>query len=338
MTMMERPRIAIIPGDPGGIGPELIARLLNTENVSQAADILLVGDRHVFAGGGQVAGLDFEMNPVNPLVDDWTRSERFPLDEMVTIDPADVRVAEVSEAGGRSSLLSLDRAMYLARKGIIDGFLFGPFNKAAMHLAGLNQSDELKYMAAKLEVANYTSELNVLDGFWTSRVTSHIPLREVADTISERRIHEAVHLIDRVLRQSGIKRPRISVAAVNPHAGDQGNFGTEEIEIIAPAVRQLQLAQMSVDGPWPSDTIFLKALAKEADAVVTMYHDQGQIALKLLGFDRGVSVLGGLPFPVVTPAHGTAFDIAGEGRANVGAMHAAFNLICEMARPATGGA
>ncbi len=142
-----------------------------------------------------------------------------------------------------------------------------------------------------------------------ARFTSHIPLRAVVDTISEERIHEAVHLIDRILRKSGVSRPRISVAALNPHAGDGGNFGREEIDIIEPAVRKLARSQMSVDGPWPSDTVFRKALTKEVDAVVTMYHDQGQIALKLLGFDRGVSVQGGLPFPVATPAHGTAFEI-----------------------------
>jgi len=120
------------------------------------------------------------------------------------------------------------------------------------------------------------------------------------------------------------------VAALNPHAGDGGNFGREEIDIIAPAVQSLQAAGLPVDGPWPSDTVFLKAIAKEIDAVVTMYHDQGQIALKLLGFSRGVTVQGGIPFPVTTPAHGTAFDIAGQGKANLGATRAAFDLACKM--------
>ena len=150
------------------------------------------------------------------------------------------------------------------------------------------------------------------------------------DYITTHRISEAVHLIDKTLRQSGLSRPRLSVAALNPHAGDNGNFGMEEIEVITPAVQHLQNEQVNVDGPWPSDTVFLKAKAGEVDGIITMYHDQGQIALKLMGFDRGVTVQGGIPFPVTTPAHGTAFDIAGTGTADVKAMVAAFDVACNM--------
>lgn len=324
-----KPKIGIIPGDPSGIGPELIARLLTSEGVAEAADILLIGDAHVFQSGQSVADCSYEMTPVDTTAD-WTNAPDFALHAMETIAPEDVCVAEVTKAGGSSVLRTLDQALAFVQSGVIDAIVFGPFNKAAMHLAGLRHDDELHYMAEKLGVTNYISELNTLDGMWTSRVTSHIPLRDVADTISEERVTEAVHLINNVLRRSGVVRPRISVAAINPHAGDGGNFGTEEIDILEPTVKKLAGGQMSIDGPWPSDTVFLKAVAKEIDAVVTMYHDQGQIALKLLGFDRGVTVQGGLPFPVSTPAHGTAFDIAGQGRADVGATRAAFDIACDM--------
>ena len=120
------------------------------------------------------------------------------------------------------------------------------------------------------------------------------------------------------------------MAALNPHAGDNGNFGMEEIEVITPTVETLRHQQLNIDGPWPSDTVFLKAKAGEVDGIITMYHDQGQIALKLMGFDRGVTVQGGIPFPVTTPAHGTAFDIAGSGTADVGATRAAFDIACDM--------
>ena len=327
---MAKPRIGIIPGDPSGIGPELVARLLAEDGVKEAADILLIGDAHVFEAGQTVAGVTVELTPLDAEAQDWTGAAPIPLHAMETIAPEDVKVAEATQASGASVLRTLDTALAFTSQGIVDAFVFAPFNKAAMHLAGLGHDDELHYMAEKLGVEGYISELNTLDGIWTSRVTSHIPLRAVADVISEERIHEAVHLIDTVLRRSGLKRPRISVAALNPHAGDGGNFGTEEIDILEPAVRKLAETQMSVDGPWPSDTVFLKAVAKEIDAVVTMYHDQGQIALKLLGFDRGVTVQGGLPIPVTTPAHGTAFDIAGRGRADVGAMRAAFDIALDM--------
>lgn len=325
-----KPKIGIIPGDPSGIGPELIARLLNEPGVAEAADILLIGDTHVFEAGKKVAGLSFDLNAVDGLNEDWTNSASIACHALDTIATENVQNATVTEAGGASVLRTLDIALEFAQKGIIDAIVFGPFNKASMHMAGLGHDDELHYMAEKLGVKTYVSELNTLDGIWTSRVTSHVALRDVAEMITEERVSEAVYLIHNTLRRAGLQRPRISVAALNPHAGDGGNFGTEEIDILEPTVKKLAGGQMSIDGPWPSDTVFLKAVAKEIDAVVTMYHDQGQIALKLLGFDRGVTVQGGLPIPVSTPAHGTAFDIAGQGRADVGATRAAFDIACDM--------
>jgi 4-hydroxythreonine-4-phosphate dehydrogenase len=325
-----KPRIGIIPGDPNGIGPELIARLLAEDGVVEAADILLIGDAHVFQAGQELADCEHVLTPVDAMVGDWQLAQGFAHYSMNTIAADQVETAQANLAGGTSVLKTLDQALEFAQSGIIDAIVFAPFNKAAMHMAGLGHDDELHYMAEKLGVTGYISELNTLDGIWTSRVTSHIALRDVADMITEDRIAEAVRLIHNTLRRSGLARPRISVAALNPHAGDGGNFGTEEINILEPAVAKLAAGQMAVDGPWPSDTVFLKAVAKEIDAVVTMYHDQGQIALKLLGFDRGVTVQGGLPVPVATPAHGTAFDIAGQGRADVGATRAAFDIACNM--------
>lgn len=321
-------RIGIIPGDPSGIGPELVAKLL-ASGMTEGADILLIGDDHVFQRGAETAGADLPLRRVDAAVD-WTALPQWAWDPLETIAPAHVRVGEAKEASGASVLRTLDRALDLARDGHIDAIVFAPFNKAAMHLAGLGHEDELHYMATRLGVGNYISELNTLDGIWTSRVTSHIPLKDVAATIDQARICEAVALIDQTLRRSGLARPRISVAALNPHAGDGGNFGTEEIDVIRPAVERMAGRQCAVDGPWPSDTVFLKARAGEIDAIVTMYHDQGQIALKLMGFDRGVTVQGGLPFPVATPAHGTAFDIAGKGIADPGAIAAAFAVARDM--------
>lgn len=323
------PKIGIIPGDPSGIGPELIARLL-AEDCADAASILLIGDRHVFEQGQAQAGIPHEMVDIDATAQDFTTLPRFALHALDTIAPEDVTLAQSTFASGNSTLRALDKALEFAQAGIIDAIVFGPFNKASMHMAGLGHADELHYMAEKLGTTGYVSELNTLDGMWTSRVTSHISLKEVADAITGPRIKEATHLIDRTLRRAGYARPRIAVAALNPHAGDGGNFGREEIDVIEPTVREMAQSQMAVDGPWPSDTVFLKVTRGELDAVVTMYHDQGQIALKLLGFDRGVTVQGGLPIPVATPAHGTAFDIVGQGRADVGATVAAFEVACRM--------
>lgn len=323
------PRIGLIPGDPSGIGPELVARLLAEDCIAEA-EVLLIGDRHVFELGQTQAGLSHEMTAVDAAAADWTKVDGLALHEMQTLTPDEVVLAESTEASGRSTLRVLDQALAFVQQGVIDAIVFAPFNKASMHMAGIGHSDELHYMAEKLGVRGYISELNTLDGMWTSRVTSHIALKDVADAIDAHRIEEATHLIDRTLRRAGYARPRIAVAALNPHAGDGGNFGREEIDVIEPVVARMAGGQMAVTGPLPSDTVFLKVTRGEIDAVVTMYHDQGQIALKLLGFDRGVTVQGGLPVPVTTPAHGTAFDIAGRGEADVGATRAAFEIACKM--------
>ncbi|NRA88686.1 MAG: 4-hydroxythreonine-4-phosphate dehydrogenase PdxA, partial [Rhizobiales bacterium] len=260
-----KPRIGIIPGDPSGIGPELVAKLLNETDLIDGADILLIGDSHVFEAGQKVAGLQHKLRKVDAKNAEWRNDtdllDGFAWHEITSIRPDQVKNAQVTEAGGKSVLQSLDLAMDFAQSGIIDAVIFAPFNKASLHMAGMTQDDELHYMADYMGVSNYISELNTLDGMWTSRVTSHIALKDVASKIDEERICEAIGLIDSTLRRSGMKRSRISVAALNPHAGDGGNFGREEIDIIEPAVQKMAAKQMCVDGPWPSDTVFLKAVA-----------------------------------------------------------------------------
>ena len=167
------------------------------------------------------------------------------------------------------------------------------------------------------------TEFNILEGLWNARVTSHIPLvGGIVAPYRSTRSSQALELTATALRAAGFEPPRIGVAALNPHAGDGGNFGREEIDIIEPAVKKAKAKGLPADGPYPADTVFVRAKAGQFDAVLTMYHDQGQIAMKLLGFDRGVTLLGGFPFPICTPAHGTAYDIAGKGIANVGAARA----------------
>lgn len=324
-----KPRIAIIPGDPSGIGPELIAKLLNQEGVQDAANILLIGDEHVWRQGAGQAGLNIDLPQINE--EAIARQQGLAWLPIQTIAPEDVKIAEVSVACGTSSLRSLDKALDLAMAGKVDGILFGPFNKSALTSAGLDAEDEHRYMARYIGFKGYHSEINVLDNLMTTRVTSHIGLKDVAERITATAVENAIGLAEDTFRRTGKERPHIAVAALNPHAGDNGKFGREEIDILQPVIKAAQAKQKHVTGPWPSDTVFLKAQRGEVDAVVTMYHDQGQIAIKLMGFDRGVTVAGGLPIPVVTPAHGTAFDIAGQNKANVGATLQAFNLVVRMA-------
>ncbi len=327
---MNVPKIAIVPGDPSGIGPELIGRLLDSPEVREAADIVLVGDRHLWEQAARQSGCEIPLDTIAP--NEVEAARGLVHVDLSTIAPEEVQLAKVTEAGGRTALRCLNAALDLAQAGHVDGVLFAPFNKAAMTLAGLNAEDEHRYMARYLGFSGYHSEINVLDDLMTTRVTSHIALRDVADNITREGVSRAVHLAEQTLRRSGHERPRIAVVALNPHAGDNGKFGREEIDILVPAIAELQGHQMDVSGPWPSDTVFLKAQRGEVDAVVTMYHDQGQIAIKLMGFERGVTVAGGLPIPIATPAHGTAFDIAGKGKAHVGATRQAFDLLLRMAK------
>ena len=173
--------------------------------------------------------------------------------------------------------------------------------------------------------------MNVLGELWTARVTSHIALAQVAALLTGERVLKAIRLADRTLHRAGYAAPRIAVAALNPHGGEGGLFGREELDIIGPAVAAAQAEGIGAEGPYPADTIFLRARRGAVDAIVCMYHDQGQIAMKLLGFDRGVTVCAGLPVVLATPAHGTAFDIAGQGVANPGALGEAIRVAARLA-------
>jgi 4-hydroxythreonine-4-phosphate dehydrogenase len=200
-----------------------------------------------------------------------------------------------------------------------------------MRLITPGYDDEISFSAEAIGFHGTAKEFNVLDGLWNARVTSHVPLKDVSALLTVDSILENLRLTDRALRASGLAHPRIAVAGLNPHAGDNGSFGREEIDVIAPAVAAGKAEQIGCDGPYPADTVFVRARRGDYDAVLTMYHDQGQIAMKLIGFESGVTMLGGFPFPICTAAHGTAYDIAGKGIANPGAMRNALLLAARMA-------
>jgi 4-hydroxythreonine-4-phosphate dehydrogenase len=330
----EKPVVAVTLGDPAGIGPELVARLLARPETTACANEVLVGDPWLWADGQQVAGVELATDRVASFAEvrgraDTQRAAFLPVQ---TVDAAQVQRSRSDAAGGRSVLQVLDRCMDAAGVGEIDAICFAPLNKHAMKLGGLRHEDELHHFAEYLGVRSYFCEFNTLDGLWTSRISSHVPFAEVPKYITRERIMEAARLMVRSLQASGVAAPRVAVAGLNPHNGEGGTCGREEVDVIAPAVQALQAEGLPVAGPFSADTIFLKARAGEFDAIVTMYHDQGQIAIKLLGFSRGVTVQGGLPIPITTPAHGTAYDIAGQGRADVNATANAFAIAARMGR------
>jgi len=328
--MNSKPLIGLIQGDPAGIGPELMVKLLLESDVLEEADVAIIGDPSVIERGEQIVGARIPRRHLTELKRDDAGDGIVHLD--LTIDGInDVPLAKVSAAGGRSSLLGLETAFGLSAAQVIDGICFMPFNKESMHLGGSTFMDEIGFARNYFGIDTAASEFNIANGMWNGRVTSHVAMKDVPAMLSEERICESIELADSTLRMAGYARPRIVVAAYNPHAGDGGLMGSEEIDFIRPAVKRMQERQMSVSGPFPADTLWLKVRDGEYDVVVTMYHDQGQIAIKLLGFDQGVSMLAGLPVPVTTPAHGTAFDIAGKNQANLDPARNAFIMSCNMA-------
>lgn len=313
---MEKPVIALAMGDPAGISPELTAKVAALEETRAAARIVVIGDRRVFDEGMRIAG---------------TKAPDIEFHDLKNLDPLTIKRGVASKEGGDFALANYRHALRMVAEGKAHAVCFTPFNKQAMRMAEPSYDDEIRFTAGVLGFKGAATEFNILEGLWNARVTSHIPLAQVAASLSIEGIVEALELTAVALRAAGFAPPRIGVAALNPHAGDGGNFGREEIDIIEPAVRQAKARGLPADGPYPADTVFVRARAGQFDAVLTMYHDQGQIAMKLLGFDRGVTLLGGFPFPICTPAHGTAYDIAGKGVANAGAARAALLLAAKMA-------
>ena len=302
-------KIALFTGDPAGIGPELVEKLLADPNTLSRADVVLIGQR------GQLRVPDAVR------WHDWEGADA----------PAFER-AQARADNGRFMLKGLEAGARLAASGQADALCFAPLNKSALRAGGMHQEDELRWFAELLSFDGICGELHVLEKLWTARVTSHVALREVSHLLTPEGVANAIGMIHRALTAAGKAPPRIAVCGLNPHNGDNGNYGDEEARIIEPGVKLAAQQGYPSDGPFPADTAFVRALRADQgyDGVVTMYHDQGQIAMKLLGFERGVTVHGGLPIPITTPAHGTAYDIAGGDKANAGAMVNAFDLACRM--------
>lgn len=325
-----KPVVALAIGDPAGVGPELAAKLLADPEVRAAASLIVVGDRRVLAEGARHAGVAVDVE-VRHEGQDLAPGERPVLLDLGHLDPGTIELSQVQRAGGAFALRNLRTAIELAASGQADAVCFTPFNKAAMRLEHPTYDDEIGYTAEVLDLRDVPAkEFNILDGLWNARITSHVPISAVAGLITYDAVLEGIRLTDRSLRESGFAAPRIAVAGLNPHAGDGGNFGHEDDQIILPAVQAAQREGIDASGPFPPDTVFVRATKGAFDAVLTMYHDQGQIAMKLIGFDRGVTLLGGFPFPICTPAHGSAYDIAGRGVANPGASRAALLLAAKM--------
>ena len=319
--------LALLLGDPAGIGPELVSKLL-AENVTDRVNLVIIGEKNIFDSGNKITKLNHSIDFVENFNEvDFDKTNKYFLD-ISNGKNHSYNIAECSAEAGKSVLDALKLSLDLYKQNKIDAINFAPFNKTSLKMGGNQHSDELHYMAEQLGVKDFICELNVIDNFWTARVTSHIPISEVPSHIKKDNILKPIKLINNTMRLSGIKNPRVAVQALNPHA----EFGTEEKAEIIPAIEEAKKLGINADGPLPCDTSFITAYKnKNYDCIVGMYHDALQAGLKAFGFDRGLSVQGGLPLPVTTPAHGTAFDIAGTNKANLEPTLQSFKIAVTMA-------
>lgn len=322
--------LALLLGDRYGAGPELIARhLAGLEADPPDHATVVVGDARVLEAGCKVIGYEPQVVVADSLANARAAAGRWVLFDR----PFEANLApmgQVSRQAGEEVLSNLAFVSEAALGGAIDGIVYAPFNKQAMRLAGHEAGDELEFLIDATRPKGLTGEINILGDLWTSRVTSHVPLRDVGPLITIEAVSKGIDLIAGALQRSGRARPKIAVAALNPHGGEGGAYGREEIEVIGPAVEQARAAGLDVVGPYPSDTIFPRVAGEGIDGIVTMFHDQGQIALKLMGLGKGITLLAGLTVPVATPGHGTAYDIAGTGKALPDGLNAAISLAGKM--------
>jgi 4-hydroxythreonine-4-phosphate dehydrogenase len=338
----KRPILGITIGDPGGIGPEITAKALNYEKIYNLARPLVVGDYRVMEDVLRFTDVKFTLNSIREVQDARGVHGIMDILDLKNMPPDRLRYKEVTAEQGRASFEYVAKAIQLAMDKKIDGTVTGPINKAAIHAAGHLYAGHTEIYATLTGTRDYSMMLTH-GNFRVTHVSTHVSLREACDRVKKDRVIRVIDLTWDALQNFAIPRPRIGVAGLNPHCGEGGMFGHEDDEEILPAVESARRKGFDVEGPIPADTVFSKMKGGMYDAVVVMYHDQGHIPMKFLGFQydektgqwgemSGVNITLGLPIIRTSVDHGTAFGKAGEGRANPQSMIEAIQLGAMLAK------
>ena len=322
------PILGISMGDPAGVGPEIILKNLYLRDDSFIP--LLIGKMEVFEYYSQRYDLNIDLYSITD-VSEILDSQSVPVLEILPDDSVSVFPGKPFSMGATAAMESVRKGALLALDKKIDALVTAPIYKKGVIEAGYDVQGHTDFLAKITDTDKYVMML-VGGGLRVSLVTIHIPLQKVFGQLTEQRILDVLEITHKGLLQLGIKRPRIAVCGLNPHAGEEGHIGTEERDIIAPAVLKALQKGIKATGVFPSDTVFWDTLQGQADAVVAMYHDQGLIPVKTLAFDRGVNATLGLPIIRTSPDHGTAFNIAGQNKANPKSMREAILLALEFSR------
>jgi len=336
MSKENRPILGISVGDPGGIGPEITAKALADEEIYRQARPLVVADFRFMEDVLRFTGLKLNLNPVRHIDDAHFLHGTLDVLDMHNMPLEHLRYKEVTPEQGRASFEYIAKVIKLALNKEIGGTVTGPINKAAINAAGHHYAGHTEIYAALTGTRDYSMMLSHGD-FRVTHISTHVSLRQACDLVKKDRVIRVIDLTYDALKNFGLSQPRIGVAGLNPHCGEEGMFGHEDDEEIKPAVDHCRQKGYEVEGPIPADTIFSKMRGGMYDAVVVMYHDQGHIPMKFLGFQydqttgqwgemSGVNITLGLPIVRTSVDHGTAFGKAGEGRANPQSMVEAIKL------------
>ena len=330
MEAKKKPIVAVLLGDGSGVGPELVVKLADKGVLASCGKPLILGNVKLWEKAVAEFAPGLKWQQVEKAEEaDWFKG--IPVLSVGEQEPDRFTIGQVNEICGKSCIEMIQCAVELYKKGLVKGVCYAPLNKGAMKRAHNPVASETELFAFLLGQKKGYGEINMLDNVWTTRVTSHIPVSEISNNLTEEGILESIELAYRTLKQAGYETPEIGVAALNPHGGEGGLCGKEEITVIGPAVKAAEKMGIHAKGPFPADTLFKQAFDGRFNAVVTMYHDQGQIALKLKGFERGITIGGGLRLPATTCAHGTAHDIAWKGIASTQSLENAYRTVCRMA-------
>lgn len=336
-----KPIISITMGDAAGIGPEIIIKALSQKEIYEVCRPIVIGDSKVMGKAVGLVGVALSVNPVSNVRAAQFRFGTIDTFDLSNIDLARLKIGQVDAMAGKASIEYIEKAVDLALKGEIDAIATAPINKEAINRAGYNYAGHTELLAHLTASKDYAMML-VVDSLRVVHVTTHMSLRKACETVKKERVLKVIRLTNKALQTMGITKPRIAVAGLNPHAGEGGLFGTEEIEEIEPAVKVAKAEGIGAIGPLPADTVFARARGGSYDAVVAMYHDQGHIPIKLLGlkFDEkektwvsvsGVNVTIGLPIIRTSVDHGTAFGKAWKGTASPQSMIEAIKYAVSMA-------
>ena len=341
MSRSFKPIVGITMGDIAGIGSEIIAKALSLKDLYDICRPLVIGDAEVMRTALAIAKVKLEVKPIHRVSEAIFNHGTIDVLDLENVKER-IEFGQVNTASGRASAEYIEKAVSLVLRKEIDAIVTAPINKEAINKAGYNYPGHTEFLAHLTDSKNYTMLLTS-GSLRVVHVTTHVSLKEACDLITRERVLEKIKLAHHVMQKLGFEKPRIAVASLNPHSGEGGLFGREEIEEIAPAVNAAKELGFDITGPLPSDTVFVRARGGAFDIVVAMYHDQGHIPIKLTGFEwnqkenrwsavGGVNTTIGLPIIRTSVDHGVAYGKAGKGTANPESMVEAIKMAVDLVR------